>query len=71
MWCCKCDKDLSECTCPDLKERLGRAVAGGHVVYRKCVKCGEHYSRCKCLQPEWVDDGRPVDPNDKSGPSKN
>ena len=22
MWCCKCQKPLSECTCPDLKERL-------------------------------------------------
>jgi hypothetical protein len=22
MWCIKCEKQLSECTCPDLKERL-------------------------------------------------
>lgn len=24
MWCCKCKNDLSQCTCPDLEERLGR-----------------------------------------------
>lgn len=24
MWCCKCQRDLSECVCPDLKERLER-----------------------------------------------
>ena len=22
MFCCKCQRDLSECVCPDLKERL-------------------------------------------------
>lgn len=24
MWCCKCNKELSECTCADLEERLKR-----------------------------------------------
>jgi hypothetical protein len=24
MWCVKCNKDLSQCDCPDLKERLSR-----------------------------------------------
>lgn len=22
MYCCKCNNDLADCTCPDLKERL-------------------------------------------------
>jgi len=53
MWCMKCNKDLSECTCPDLEERLDRAVVGGGFVYKYCKKCGKHYARCKCEKPEW------------------
>jgi hypothetical protein len=22
MWCCKCNKDLVDCSCPDIDERL-------------------------------------------------
>ena len=54
MWCGICQKHLSECTCEDLEERLGRAVGAGVFVYRYCKKCGKHYERCKCKNPEWA-----------------
>lgn len=53
MFCCRCQKDLSECTCEDLEERLKDAVAGGQFVYKYCKKCGHHYAKCKCDDPEW------------------
>jgi len=54
MFCGKCQKDLSECCCDDLKERLQDAVDGGHFVYRYCKKCDQHYAKCKCEDPEWA-----------------
>jgi len=53
MWCMKCNKHLSQCTCSDLEERLDKATAGGGFVYRRCAKCGKHYERCKCKNPNW------------------
>lgn len=53
MWCTKCNRDISECTCDDIKERIARANESPHVLIRVCLKCGEHYSRCKCTKPEW------------------
>ncbi len=54
MFCMKCHNDLTDCTCPDLQERLSRASEGGHFIYRMCRKCGLHYSKCKCKNPEWI-----------------
>lgn len=54
MFCMKCQKDLSQCTCPDLEERLDKAVVAGAFVYKYCKKCGKHYARCKCEKPEWL-----------------
>jgi hypothetical protein len=65
MWCCKCNRDLSECVCPDINERLAGAVDGGQFIYRKCLKCGEHYTRCKCAEPEWVFPGAEKKPETK------
>jgi len=28
MWCLRCDKDVVDCTCPDIEERL-RAISHG------------------------------------------
>jgi len=53
MWCCKCNNHLSQCTCPDLEERLNRAASGGGFAYKRCKKCKKHYDRCKCENPEW------------------
>jgi len=56
MWCCKCQKELSECTCADLQERLRSAASalGGNFVYRYCRKCGKHYAKCDCPDPIWA-----------------
>ena len=51
MWCMKCQNELNKCICDDLEERLNGAVKMGGFVYRKCKKCGKHYSRCKCKKP--------------------
>jgi hypothetical protein len=31
MWCCKCNKDIVDCVCPDIEERL-RNLAENPVV---------------------------------------
>jgi hypothetical protein len=28
MWCCRCNKQVHECVCPDIEERLA-SLAGG------------------------------------------
>jgi len=53
MFCCICQKELSECTCTNLEDRLDRAVVAGKFIYKYCKKCGKHYERCKCKKPEW------------------
>jgi hypothetical protein len=55
MWCAKCNHELSECTCPDIEERL-RSLSGesGPLVSRWCILCDKHYSQCKCEAPTWV-----------------
>ena len=55
MWCSKCQKDLSECTCDDIEERLSQV---SNPAYRACALCGMHYSRCKCKNPVWVLHGK-------------
>jgi hypothetical protein len=54
MFCMKCNHELSECTCPDLQERLGKIASSGNFMYRACKKCGNHYAKCKCEEPEWI-----------------
>ncbi len=31
MYCCKCNNELSECVCPDLKERLAAISSSPHI----------------------------------------
>lgn len=31
MYCMKCERDLSQCTCPDLKERLEGLLNSPHL----------------------------------------
>lgn len=61
MWCARCNKHLSRCTCADLEERLDKAVEMGALVYKYCTLCGKHYERCKCENPEYVIKGLPTD----------
>lgn len=53
MFCTRCQKDLAECTCSDIEERLKKAATGGYFVYKYCKLCGHHYARCRCENPEW------------------
>jgi len=61
VWCVRCDKHLSQCTCPDLEKRLDKAVEMGALVYKYCKLCGKHYERCKCENPEYSIKGWAVD----------
>ena len=56
MWCCKCVKQISNCTCEDLEIRLDSC---DRVVYKKCIKCQKHYERCRCENPEYEIKGIP------------
>ncbi len=53
MWCCKCNNNLSKCTCDDLEERL-TSINPGSFMYKKCKLCGKHYEKCKCENPVWT-----------------
>jgi hypothetical protein len=52
MWCCVCNHSVSECECPNIKERLaGLNQPGTNVYIAWCKKCDNAISRCTC-KPE-------------------
>ncbi len=53
MFCVKCQTDLSECACEDLKERLEKIGKSPYIASKWCSKCNSHYAICKCKVPEW------------------
>lgn len=54
MFCTICKKDVGDCICEDIEERLSSLGKSPFVAYRMCKKCGQHYSRCRCEEPEWT-----------------
>ena len=54
MVCTICEKNLTDCKCDDIEDRLEDAVKSGHFDYKKCARCGKHYDRCKCKKPVWI-----------------
>ena len=54
MWCMKCQNELYECTCNDLKERIDKLSNSGGFAMKWCKKCDNHYAVCKCEKPEWI-----------------
>jgi hypothetical protein len=48
MWCCKCNRDLGECVCPDLAERLASLAKSPHLALSSCKVCGKYQPRCIC-----------------------
>lgn len=61
MWCTQCQKELSNCTCLDLQDRLN-GLRNSNVIFRKCLICNQHYSKCKCNHPIWgsTDNKKPI-----------
>ena len=53
MWCVTCNNDIADCVCPDISERLAKAFSSPNLAARWCLKCDQHYARCKCETPEW------------------
>ena len=45
MWCCRCNNDLVNCTCPDIEERLA-SLAGGPAE----IAAGQNLLRRKAAQ---------------------
>jgi hypothetical protein len=45
MWCMKCNRDLMDCVCPDLEERLDNLWG---IALTFCVDCGKTIYLCKC-----------------------
>jgi hypothetical protein len=54
MFCSICKKDVEDCTCKDIEERLSAIKYSPFVAYRMCKKCRQHYSKCRCEEPEWI-----------------
>ena len=54
MWCGKCDHDLVECDCPDLKERMDKIIRSKFILSRVCATCKNHYAVCECETPVWT-----------------
>jgi len=50
MFCKKCEKEIKDCECLDIEERLQNSG----MLYRICKICGKHYYRCKCEYPIWT-----------------
>jgi len=54
MRCVACDRPISDCSCPDIDDRL-RAIAYGpemhDVMLKWCRQCDTHYARCRCGTP--------------------
>jgi len=60
MFCTKCQNDLADCTCPDIKERLASLNKSSNFLTRVCMLCGHHYSQCDCHDPEWTVNTDPI-----------
>jgi len=54
MYCTICQNDLVNCTCKDIDERMADLGKSPNFVFKACAKCGKHYARCKCKNPEWT-----------------
>ena len=54
MFCSKCQNDLNDCTCGDIKERLAKLKDSPYILMRWCSLCDNHYSQCKCDNPIWT-----------------
>lgn len=56
--CNVCRKNVRDCQCPDLRERL-RGATGDHVAFRWCSRCDHHFAKCECGDPVWIVLGGP------------
>jgi hypothetical protein len=54
MYCVKCSKELANCTCSDIDERMKDLAGSSHFCYQMCLVCGKHFQRCKCVSPRWT-----------------
>jgi len=56
MRCGTCKKELRDCDCPDVDERLRRVAYDPDSVCSShwCLSCDRHAERCTCKKPNHV-----------------
>lgn len=54
MFCAICKNELSGCICEDIDERMNDLKNDPYFIFKMCRKCGLHYQRCKCEEPDWT-----------------
>lgn len=48
MWCALCHREVRDCVCPDIDERLARLGKSPHLALTYCQSCGRQIERCTC-----------------------
>lgn len=48
MICNECHKQLDECPCPDIDNRMKELAMNEHNSLLWAICCDKHYQRCKC-----------------------
>ena len=54
MDCNKCGKNLRDCDCPDIDERMADLIDNPNFIYKMCSICNKHHERCNCKNPRWT-----------------
>jgi hypothetical protein len=54
MFCGICNRELEDCVCANLTERMRKASGpNGPLASKWCAGCDNHYTGCKCAEPDW------------------
>ena len=54
MYCKSCQNEVEDCLCKDLNDRMRDASDSEFVMSKWCAKCDSYYTRCYCVEPDWV-----------------
>lgn len=54
MVCFECNKELADCTCPDIDKRMEELYNDNYLMFKICKHCRKHHQRCKCEKPYWT-----------------
>jgi len=48
MFCIRCQRDVYDCICPDINERLAAIASHQNFAVKWCVDCNKHVDQCDC-----------------------
>lgn len=64
--CDACNRNIADCICPDIDERLRVAATDleSNFIAKWCVGCNKYWARCRCAAPQFriFSGGQQVDP---------